>query len=219
MSETVSSIPFVAVLWEHAGFWGRRRILVQNTGNLLQQGFNDLTSAIGLHKGPSYTAVATALKYEPTVGFCEHTNYGGSELVLGWGHYPNIGHLFAFNDTISSVRFNPTKECFPRSATKPHDFPSIPLVVELYKDANFYGERVVLIEDVSQISSYSGTDWNDVITSVKVKKGPNYTAGKEVELDRDINFMGGGIRLGPGNYSNIGSSHGFNDVLSSVKFI
>ncbi len=107
MSETVSSIPFVVVLWEHAGFWGRRRILVQNTGNLAQHGFNDLTSSIGLHKGPSYAAVTTALKFEPTVGFCEHVNYYGAELVLGWGEYPNIEHLFSFNDAISSVRFTP----------------------------------------------------------------------------------------------------------------
>lgn len=216
---TISTIPLVAVLWEHAGFYGRRRILVENTSKLSLQGFNDLTSAIGVHKGPSYNSVKTSLKWEPTVGFYQHVNYGGAELVLGWGHYPNIHHLFNFGDAISSVKFNPTKECFPTSSTKPPTFASLPLVVELYKDLNFTGERITALEDIKRVSTYWGTDWNDVVTSVKVKKGPNYSAGRKVWLYRDINFGGGGIQLGPGDYKNIGSSHGFNDAVSSIKFI
>lgn len=216
---TVSSIPLVAVLWEHQGFGGRRRIVVENVRYLSQQGFEDLTSAIGLHKGPSYDAVASSQRFEPTAGFYQNANHGGASLVLGWGEYYSIGHLFNFNEAISSVKFNPTKERFPESEKKPHPFTSIPLVVELYKDPGFGGQRVTVIEDIYDIGPYLGSDWNDVISSIIVKKGPNYVAGKKVELDRDVGGRGGGVALEPGTYSDLATQFGFSDVVSSIKFI
>ena len=102
------SIPLVAVLWEHAGFGGRKRTLVEDTPNLILQAFNDTASALGLHPGPDYTSWKNAHGgKEPTVGFYEHVNYYGGVLILTAGAYSNIHLLHNFGDQISSVRFNP----------------------------------------------------------------------------------------------------------------
>ena len=102
-------IPLVVALWEHAGFGGRKRLLVEDTPNLILQAFNDTASAIGVHPGPDYAAWKAAHGgKEPTVGFYEHVNYGGAVLILTTGAYANIHLLFNFGDQISSVRFNPT---------------------------------------------------------------------------------------------------------------
>ena len=51
------------------------------------------------------------------------------------------------------------------------------------------------------------------------KRGPNYVEGKKVELWKDNDWKGGNIQLGPGYYLNLKESYGFNDVVSSVKFV
>lgn len=48
-------------------------------------------------------------------------------------------------------------------------------------------------------------------------RGPSYEPGMKIRLFRDVNYMGGEVALDPGDYPNIGVSHGFNDVVSSVK--
>lgn len=204
-------IPLVVALWEHAGFGGRKRLLVENTPNLLQSAFNDTTSAIGIHPGPDYAAWKTAHGgREPTVGFYEHVNFGGAVLILTTGAYSSIHLLHNFGDLISSVRFNPAP---PAAGT----IAPIPLVVELFADPNFTGNRLVVVEDSANIPADFGSEFNDVVTAVRVKQGPNFVAGKEAQLFRDLNFTGGKIDLPPGDYPNIGASHGFNDVVSSIK--
>lgn len=48
-----SDIPLVVALWEHANFHGRKRLLVADTPSLVNQVFNDKTSAVGVHRGPT----------------------------------------------------------------------------------------------------------------------------------------------------------------------
>ena len=205
-------IPLVVALWEHAGFGGRKRVIVENTPSLVLQAFNDKVSAIGVHRGPDYDAWKNAHgKQEPTVGFYQHINYGGAVLILPAGEYGNIHLLYNFGDVISSVKFNVTP---PQT----HPIQPIPLVVELYESVNYSGRRAVMVQDVPNIISYLGSEFNDITTSVRVKKGPNYTAGIKAELYRDVNYMGGSIQLDPGDYPNIGVSHGFNDVVSGIRF-
>lgn len=204
-------IPLIAVLWEHPGFAGRKRSLVMDMPNLLLQAFNDRASAIGIHPGPDYAAWKTAHGgKEPTVGFYEHVNYGGAALILPAGAYANIHLLFNFGDAISSVRFNPA----PPAAGA---ITNIPLVVELFSDVNFNGNRIQIIQDSANIPTDFGSEFNDVVSSVRVIQGPNFVAGKQAQLFRDPNYMGGKIDLPPGTYPNIGASHGFNDVVSSIK--
>jgi hypothetical protein len=205
------SVPLVVALWENQGFSGRKRLFVEDARDLNFFGFTDKTSAIGVHPGPDYVAWKAAHPgKEPTVGFYEHPNYGGAVLILTTGAYANIHNLYNFGDIISSVRFNPTP---PTAGT----IAPIPVIVELYKDANFIGQRIVIVENSVNLVGDFGSDWNDVTTSVKVKPGPNFVAGNQAKLYRDFNYVGGEIDLPPGNYPNIGASHGFNDVVSSIK--
>jgi hypothetical protein len=207
----VAQIPLVVALWEHVGFGGRKRLVVEDTPNLVLQAFNDKTSAIGVHPGPDYVAWKNAHGgKEPTVGFYEHINYGGALLTLTTGAYANIHLLHNYGDTISSVKFNPV----PAGAGT---IGPIPLVVEIYEHANFTGRRAVVVEDSSNVITDFGSDFNDIVSSVRVKEGPGFVAGKQAQLFRDINFLGGKVDLPPGDYANIGTSHGFNDVVSSVK--
>lgn len=204
-------IPLVVALWENVGFSGRKRLVVEDTSNLVLQVFNDKASAIGVHPGPDYNAWKAAHGgKEPTVGLYDDVNFGGAVLILTTGAYANIHLLHNFGDQISSVRFNPTP---PGAGT----IAPIPLVVELFADANFTGNRIVVVEDSSNVISDFGSEFNDVVTAVRVKQGPSFVAGKQAQLFRDINFLGGKIDLPPGDYPNIGASHGFNDVVSSIK--
>ena len=204
-------IPVVVALWQHVGFGGYRRLLVEDTTNLVLQAFNDKVSAIGIHRGPDYDAWKKAHGgKEPTVGFYEHINYGGRALILTAGAYANIHSLFKFGDVISSVKFNPP---FPAAPI----IQPIPLAVEVYEHANFKGKQAVIVENVPHLINYLGPEFNDIITSVKVKKGPNYTTGKKAQLFQHVQYKGKSIELDIGEYPNIGKSHNFNDVVSSIK--
>jgi hypothetical protein len=204
-------IPLVVALWEHTGYQGRRRLIVDDTPRLDLQDFNDQVSAVGVHPGPDYEAWKAAHgQAEPTVGLYEHVNYDGAALILTAGGYPNIHRLYNFGDVVSSVRINPT----PPSVVK---IAPIPLIVELYEDINFGGTRAVIVEDVPDIPRYLGPEFNDVVSSVRVRTGPDYSPGKQAQLFRDVDYSGNSTRLGPGDYPNIGTSHGFNDIVSSIR--
>jgi len=204
-------IPLVVALWENTNFGGRKRLLVDDTPILSLLAFNDTTSAVGVHPGPDYAAWKAAHGgKEPTVGLYENVNFGGAALILTTGAYASIHRLFNFGDAVSSVRFNPP----PPSAAA---ITPIPLIVELFQHDNFNGNRLVVVEDSASLSGDFGSEFNDVVTSVRVTSGPNFVAGKVAQLFRDANFGGGKIDLPPGSYPNIGASHGFNDAVSSIK--
>ena len=206
-------VPLVAALWENANFGGRKRLLVDDTSNLATQVFSDRTSAIGVHPGPDYAAWKAAHgNREPTITFYENVGYGGAALRLTTGAYANIHSLYNFGDRISSVRFNAAPE-----AVNP--ISNIPLIVELYSNANFTGNRLIVVENSSNVINDFGSEFNDVVSSVRVRQGPSFTPEKVAQLFRDPNYLGGKIDLAPGNYANIGASHGFNDVVTSIKVL
>jgi hypothetical protein len=77
------AIPLVLVLWENANFGGCRRSLVSDTPDLGGQGFNDVTSSVGVHPGPDYFTYKNAHGgAEPTVTLYEDIGYGGAALEL-----------------------------------------------------------------------------------------------------------------------------------------
>lgn len=206
-----TQIPLVIALWEHPDYGGRKRVIVEDTKDLDQTSFNDKTSAVGVHPGPDYAAWKTANGgKEPEVGLYEHINYGGACLRLTVGGYRNISRLFNFNDAISSVKINPP----PPGA---HQIAPISLIVEIYEHDNYKGRRLVVVENSYSITNEFGSDFNDITTSVRVRPGPNYAQGMTAKLYRDNNYQGGMVELGVGDYPNIGASHGFNDVISSIK--
>jgi len=198
-----NNIPIIVVLWEHAGYQGRRLVLTEDTPDLGIYGFHDMASSIGIHPGPNYVA---GKKYE--VSFYEHSLYGGAQLILtGPAAYPNLTRPYNFNDVISSVNLN---QGAPGTGT----ITPVPVVVELYEHANFAGRKFIIVQNVSNLHSYGA--FGDMVSSVKVMQGPNFVAGKKAKLCRDLAGMGGCIELAPGDYPNIHQSHGFGDVCSSV---
>jgi len=206
-----SNIPIVIVLWQHSSYGGIRCPLLRNTPNLTDYGFNDMTSAIGIHPGPNYDPNVTY-----RVGFFEASSYRGCRLVLAQGAYPCVSRPYNFSDIISSVRIYPPLN--GRVSLNPVDAPTIrpiPLVVELYQHSNYRGRRLNVVENIPNIHSYA--NFGDLVTTVRVTQGPNYTSGIKTRLFRDVNYRGGYVELDVGNYPNIGTSHGFNDVVSSIK--
>jgi hypothetical protein len=213
-------IPLVLALWQHPGFGGARRLLVESTRDLGRQGFDDKTSAVGVHPGPDYAAWKAAHgRREPSVTLYERPGYRGAALTLSAGAYPDIGLLFNFNDTASSVRFNAVVGAGRINPTPQRARPiaPIPLVVTLYKDADRTGDAAGVVENVPDLGAYLGGDFNDAVTSVRVRPGPDFAAGRTAELYRDPGFRGGSIRLAPGVYRHLGESHGFDDVISAVR--
>ncbi|MFC0776233.1 hypothetical protein [Terrimonas alba] len=205
-------IPLVIALWEHANFQGRKRLFVTDASDLGRNAFNDKTSAIGVHPGPDYAAWKAANGgTEPVVSLYEHVNYGGAALTLKAGGYANIHTLYNFGDKISSLRFNPPVRL-------PGTIAPIPIYLELYQHTNFQGNRLVVVENSVNIPQDFGSEFNDVASSIRVFRGPNYAQGNKAELFRDYNFLGGKIELDPGDYPNIaGAPYGFNDVVSSIR--
>jgi len=206
-------IPLIVFLQEGLDYSGHRRMLIEGTPDLSHTSFDDRTSSIIIRKGPNYQEWVTANQgKEPAVGFYEKKDYAGAALVLKPGAYANIHNLFNFGNIISSVKF---------FAEQPPANPilSVRLIVELYRNTNFLGSQVVLTEDCPNISTSVDPEFNDTITSVKIKQGPNYVAGNTARFFKNTNYgtSGGWIDLAPGEYNNIGVSHGFNDVVSSVK--
>jgi hypothetical protein len=197
-----NDIPIIAVLWEHTGYGGRRIVLTEDTPDLGVYGFHDMASAIGIHPGPNYDPAA---KY--VVSFYQHSNYGGAQLVLTPGAYPNLINPYNFNDMISSVNFG---QGIPSAPT----ISPIPVVVELYEYINFGGKKFLVVQNVSNLHTYSA--FGDIASSAKVRQGPNFVAGKKAKLCRDVGGIGGCIELDVGDYPNLHASHGFGDVVSSV---
>lgn len=205
-------IPLVVALWEHA-FSGRKRLFVENASNLEVNAFNDKVSSIGIHPGPDYAAwMAAHGGKEPTVGFYEHPNYGGAVIVLTKGVYPNIETVYNFNDRISSLKFQPVPAYV-------NPISPIKVVVQLYEHPNYTGKCLVVVENSPNISLQFGSEFNDVVSSVIVKPGPNFTAGDMAHLYRDNDYKGGGIDLKPERYPNIFVSHGFDNVVSSIEVL
>ncbi|WP_205127470.1 hypothetical protein, partial [Okeania hirsuta] len=64
---------------------------------------------------------------------------------------------------------------------------------------------------------YSG--YNDLTSSVKVFKGPNYSPGDKIRLYQDPDASGNYIDLEPGEYPNLQQSHSFSNMTSSTRFI
>lgn len=101
-----AKIPLVLVLWQDINFGGSKRVFVSDDRNLSGNqsdnnvDFNDKASAVGVHAGPDFNAAENL-----TISLFSDAQFGGKELVLGEGIYPNLKNM-DFNDCVSSVRFN-----------------------------------------------------------------------------------------------------------------
>jgi hypothetical protein len=106
----------------------------------------------------------------------------------------------------------------------------VPLVVELYQDANYGGDRRTVIGDESMLGHGSGCTaglwFGDVVSSVKVRKGPDYAAwvasngGAKpyVYLYENNGFGGRRVALDVGGYPDLGTLS-FADKASSIAIV
>ncbi|MFQ5847553.1 MAG: beta/gamma crystallin-related protein [Candidatus Methylomirabilales bacterium] len=97
------------------------------------------------------------------------------------------------------------------------DYDSIPLVVELYQHKGFGGRRYYLVKDERNLQE--GPAFNDIVSSIKVYKGPNW-GGEKVELFKHTNFTGASITLELGEYGDVHEApYDFGDVISSARYV
>jgi hypothetical protein len=196
------NIPIIVVLWEHDGYQGRRLVLTEDTKDLGDYGFHDMTSSIGIHPGPNYVP---GTKYE--ISFYEHGSYGGAQLVLtGPGIYPSLRIPYNFDNVISSVKFKGVQEAGM--------IPRIPIVAELYEHANFTGRKFIVIQDIANLNTYGA--FGGITSSVKVMEGPDFGVSSTIKLYSGINRTGNSIELNPGMYPNLYYINNFGDACQSV---
>ncbi len=208
------SLPLIVTLWnidpDFGPPIGPRRYVFEDTPDLTQTAFNDQTNWVEIHPGPGYDAYKAAnAGQEPNVALYGGANYQYPVLKLIVGNY-HLRRYHNFGGMVSSIRFNdPFYEGSPAGLL-------VPLLVSLFEHENFKGRRLDLIKRSANIPNEFGNEFNDTVTAVRVTAGPNFAPGQVVKLFRDIDYRGGGIELPPGDYPNIGNSHGFNDVVSSI---
>ncbi len=131
--------------------------------------------------------------------------------MLKPGEHPDVHHgPIRFGEAISSVKFN--QGVPPAPAVSP-----IPVVAELYDGVNYGGQKLIIFEDVDNLTTYSG--YNNRASSVKVFKGPNYSPGDKIRLYDTFNGTGDYIDLEPGEYPDLQQSHTFTNRTSSTRFI
>lgn len=197
------NIPIFVALWENSGYTGRRLILTEDTPNLRIYDFDNRASSIGIHPGPNYIP---GKKYE--VSFFDSRGYEGGKLVLtGPDGYANLDRPYHFEDVISSVKFSPDNNIYSPGTP-------IPVVVELYEDPNFRGRKLIVVENIENLHTYAA--FGDIVSSVKVFPGPNFSEGRRVRLFSEIGGGGSSLPLSPGSYPDIQLSHNFGDICSSI---
>ena len=210
-------IPLVAEVFEHPQYNrftpGISGIVYEPMRSTKDIGFQDNISSIKLYRGPGF---ASAPNFRM---ICyEHTNFRGRRLVLSPGLY---GHLDivsygSFGDRISSIDFA------PMPATSGPDYGTIPLIVEVYRDANFQGRRATVLRDISNTGEIA---MHDVISSVRVRRGPDFPPkGCKVIFYEHIDFEGQTlpVELTPVDfYKELPNLHTherfFGDIISSIK--
>jgi hypothetical protein len=212
--------PPVVALYDHANYKGKI-LLVEDLGNY------DLAHSVDCMviytKGSgcdtwSFENVISSVRFFPTADdFYKH--------VREEGLWNQVYHTYSSDKS-------PYDVAEPRLDDRNYRYSYVPLVVTLYEDKGFQGRRIVIVESCENIAKFFGDEYNDVATSVVVRKGPNYNylpatrstlspfsqSHYHVDLFEESNYGGKRIQLIPGEYPNIGDSHNFNDAASSIQF-
>jgi hypothetical protein len=223
-------IPLVVALWQGAGYQGAKRLLVDDMPNLERAGFNDATLAVGIHPGPDYTVWMNSHGgQKPFAVLYEDADYEGA----GWkfiGGLPDLGP-YALGSSTSSVRICPPllregldqeipgiKSPDPGGSESPTlDSPirPIPLVVELFTDAQYGGNRITVVENSASLAADFGGAFGGSVSSVQVMAGPDFN-GQKALLFENEGFTGERIALEVGSYPDLGAWGNFNDRTCSV---
>ena len=151
----------VIEVFQHVNYNGRKVTILDSVPNTEDIGAQDLISSIKIYKGPAFSA---APNYKAI--FHEHINYVGRRLVLAPGYYPNIHQIpYNFGDVISSVSFSPAAH------PTPPEYGAIPMIIEVYGEADYRGQKAVILRDVSDLKDIG---INNSISSIRIQRGPNF---------------------------------------------
>lgn len=154
----------VVEVFDQPNFQGRSTTVVEPVRRTQDIGFQDNIQSVKVYKGPAFSSGPTykALLYE-------HENFTGRKIALTPGFYPNLADVaLDFAGVVSSIGFGPDmKPSGPEWGT-------IPVIIELYKEKHYRGERAVVLRDLAstQIVGMEGA-----IQSFRILKGPNFPAG------------------------------------------
>ena len=210
---TMPAIPRLIVeLYSDPYYRGRKVTLIDSAPDTLEIGANETTSSIKIYRGPGFD---TAPNYKAI--FCEHPNYQGRKLILAPGYYPNIHEIpYNFGDIISSVRLSPA------SRSTPPEYGAIPVIIEIYQDTDFQGQKGIILRDVSSIADIG---MNDNISSLRIYRGPHFPfSGCQVVFYENPNFEGNRLTVtlnNRGYRKEISNLHNeperFGGIISSAK--
>ncbi|MBD3181718.1 hypothetical protein GF312_05460 [Candidatus Poribacteria bacterium] len=92
------------------------------------------------------------------------------------------------------------------------------VIAEVFRDPNYRGKKVTIVDSVTDTKEIG---CNDMISSIKVYKGPGFDASPSYKaiFYEHPNFTGRKIALPPGFYPNIHHiPYNFGDTISSIQF-
>ncbi len=96
-------------------------------------------------------------------------------------------------------------------------YDEIPLVIELYQHKGFGGRRYYIAKDERNLEE--GPSFNDMISAVKVCRGPNWK-GHKAEFFKHTNFTGPSVTLEEGEYGDVHEPpFDLGDAISSVRIV
>ncbi|RKU25336.1 hypothetical protein C6497_15860 [Candidatus Poribacteria bacterium] len=213
----MASMPRLVVeVFEHVNYQGRKVTLIESVPSTIEIGAQDIISSIKIYQGPGFNA---SPNYKAI--FHEHVKFQGRRLVLAPGFYPNIHEVpYNFGDAISSVSFSPAAH------PTPPEYGTIPVIIEVFRDIDFSGQRNVILRDVSSMFEIG---INDTISSVRIQRGPNFPfSGCHILFYEHVNFEGRRLNLSLNsrefqmsfrNLRSLPHSQSFSDIISSLKIV
>lgn len=173
------TIPRLVVeVFEHPGFGGQSTTIIDPIRSMADVGFQDRVRAAKVYKGPGFASGPSykALLYESP-------NFTGRKLALTPGFYPTLADVsFDFAGTVSSIGFGP--DVRPSGP----DWGTIPLIIEIFREPRFQGEKVTILRDIAFTQTVG---MQDSIQSFRIIKGPNFPPGGcKVIFYEHIDFQG-----------------------------
>ncbi len=158
-NDTLSSLrPFPSVigptclLFKDTHYRGRMVVAITDTPNLISIGFNEVLSSV--------------IVLQSNWTFYKDINYGGTEVVLKPGRYPQP--IQFKNDDISSLR--PTDS-----------------IITVYKHNNFLGRSETFSGPVSNMIHIG---FNDQVSSCKIEPGSTWMLYQHVDFQGHVSILG-----------------------------
>ena len=158
-NDKVSSIKvmpgYKITFFQHPNFAGMSRSLITHPLSTIEYSIPNLkeqTAGVPLDWNDRISSViveSVSVSSSPAVTIYQHQNYKGNYMQLTVGDYPNMNGLYVGNDSVSSIRVTPGYRIW------------------VYQHTNYGGSWR---QHTSDQPNLSAGNWNDQISSMKVRK-------------------------------------------------